>query len=325
MFGPAPTRRFSAADFAERERLNAWRELFGRTVVDLDLDPIGGGPFHAEATVCRLPGFGLLLGSTSAIELRHTRQLIRDDDLSFMIGPKGKWAASQLGRDTRLTSGDGVLMWNAEVGAMTLPSSMQFITFRVPLAAITPLVPDIGAVVARRIPRETEALRLLAGYIASLRDEDALATPELQNVVVTHVHDLLGVALGATRDAAQAASGRGVRAARLRTIKADILANFASGDLTIRAVAVRHNLTPRYIQLLFESDGTTFSEFLLAQRLMRAHRLLSDSRFDHRSITSVAFDVGIRDASYFGRLFRRRFGATPSELRNESLAARRGG
>jgi AraC-like DNA-binding protein len=300
--------------------LNAWRELFGRTVVNLDIDAIGDGPFDAEATACHLPGLGLLFGSTSAVDLHHTRELLKDDDLSFMIGPKGTWTASQRGRHALLASGDGVLMWNAEVGAMTLPSDMEFMTFRVPLTAITPLVPDVAAVVARRIPCTTEALRLLAGYLDGLRDGEALATPELQNLVVTHVHDLLGLALGATRDAAQAAIGRGMRAARLQAVKADILANLGRADLSVNEVAARHDLTPRYVQLLFESEGITFSEFLLVQRLMRAHRMLSDFRFGHRSITSVAFDVGIQDPSYFGRLFRRRFGLTPTDRRKQTTA-----
>jgi hypothetical protein len=95
------------------------------------------------------------------------------------------------------------------------------------------LVPDVAAVVARRIPCTTEALRLLAGYLDGLRDGEALATPELQNLVVTHVHDLLGLALGATRDAAQAAIGRGMRAARLQAVKADILANLGRADLSV--------------------------------------------------------------------------------------------
>jgi transcriptional regulator GlxA family with amidase domain len=60
------------------------------------------------------------------------------------------------------------------------------------------------------------------------------------------------------------------------------------------------------------------SEFVLGQRLIRAHRMLTDSRFAARSITSVAFDAGFGDVSYFNRSFRRRYGATPSDIRAEA-------
>src|SRR5262249_19632154 len=103
-------------------------------------------------------------------------------------------------------------------------------------------------------------------------------------------------------------------AARLRAIKSDIVENFARADLSIGEIAARHGLTPRYVQMLFESEGATFSEFLLEQRLACAHRMLTDVRFAERSITSVAFDAGFGDLSYFDRAFRRGYGATPSEV-----------
>ena len=58
-------------------------------------------------------------------------------------------------------------------------------------------------------------------------------TPELQQLAVTHVYDLLALALGATRDAAAIAVGRGVRAARLRSLKAFIRERFAHHALSI--------------------------------------------------------------------------------------------
>jgi methylphosphotriester-DNA--protein-cysteine methyltransferase len=70
-----------------------------------------------------------------------------------------------------------------------------------------------------------------------------------------------------------------------------------------------------------EREGLTFSAFILDRRLSRAHRFLSEPRLADRKISSVAFDVGFGDLSYFNRVFRRRYGATPSEIRR---AAKRG-
>ena len=86
----------------------------------------------------------------------------------------------------------------------------------------------------RRIPRETAALGLLKRYL-DLLGQEALATPELQHVAVSHIYDLAAVALGATRDAAEAAAGRGLAAARLTAIKADILRIQPIRPLTHRA------------------------------------------------------------------------------------------
>jgi AraC-like DNA-binding protein len=144
-------------------------------------------------------------------------------------------------------------------------------------------------------------------------------TPELQQIAVTHVYDLLALALGASRDAAQIAIGRGMRAARLHAIKTQISARLSDRELTVNTVASSHNITPRYVQMLFETEGITFSEYLLAQRLNSARRRLVDPRFADRTIAAIAFAAGFHDLSYFNRSFRRRFGVTPSDVR---MAAR---
>jgi AraC-like DNA-binding protein len=74
---------------------------------------------------------------------------------------------------------------------------------------------------------------------------------------------------------------------------------------------------------LLEGEGTSFSEFVLAQRLLRARRILTDPRMADHTIASIAYEVGFGDLSYFNRTFRRHYGASPSEVREE--ARRNGG
>jgi AraC-like DNA-binding protein len=314
-----PVFRFSTEAFPEHQRMAAWREIFGRTVVALDIEPLNPNEFHSEATVCQLPGLGVLFAASDAMHLSHTRELVRDGDLSFMAAPTCQCAASQLGRNPVLGPGDGVLMNNAEVGTMTLASASRFTTFRVPAAAIAPLVPDLGAAVARLIPAGNAALRLLVSYLASALDTEALVTPELQQLAVTHVCDLLAMTLGATRDATEIANARGVRAARLRATKAFVMQQLGRHELTTATVAAHLGVTPRYVNMLFETESESFSEFVLAQRLTRAHRMLADPRLAGRAIGAIAFDAGFADQSYFNRSFRRRFGMTPSEVRVQTL------
>jgi len=45
------------------------------------------------------------------------------------------------------------------------------------------------------------------------------------------------------------------------------------------------------------ATGTSFSRFLLAARLARVHRLLSDPSLAHRSISDVALAAGFSDLS----------------------------
>jgi AraC-like DNA-binding protein len=70
--------------------------------------------------------------------------------------------------------------------------------------------------------------------------------------------------------------------------------------------------------MLFDGDGTTFSEFVLLQRLNRAYRMLADPRFSDRTVGSLASEAGFGDLSYFNRSFRRVYGMTPSDVRANS-------
>ena len=118
-----------------------------------------------------------------------------------------------------------------------------------------------------------------------------------------------------TRDAAELAEGCGLRAARLHAIKQDIAKHLSQPGLSITALALRHGCTPRFIQRLFEREGTSFTDYVLTQRLACAHRLLTDLRHAGEKISTIAFDAGFGDVSYFNRAFRQRYGDTPSAIR----------
>jgi hypothetical protein len=79
--------------------------------------------------------------------------------------------------------GEGILMSNADVGSMTLSAS-RFAAFSVPRAAVAALVPDVGDAIARSIPANNPALRLLLGYLATANDVQGLITPELQRLAL---------------------------------------------------------------------------------------------------------------------------------------------
>lgn len=309
--------RFSTDDLPPQDRVGFWREAFGREVLRLDIEPLPGAPFRSDLTVCSLPGLTLVSTIMSGAREQRTRELIADgnDAIGLAVNLSGPFIVSRQGRDTALGEGDAILASCAEPGTFTRPALGRAIGLCIPRAALAALAPNVEDMLAHAIPRGSGALRLLSNYIAALIDDPALATPEVQRLAVIHIHDLLALTLGATRDVAALAIGRGARAARLRAVKADIGRNIGFHDLTLDALAMRHRISPRYIQRLFADEGTSFTDFVLGQRLARAHRLLGDPRHCARTISAIAFEAGFNDLSYFNRTFRRRYGLTPSEAR----------
>jgi hypothetical protein len=70
--------------------------------------------------------------------------------------------------------------------------------------------------------------------------------PGFGYAISAHILDLLALTIGVDRDVAAQAGARGVRAARLQAIKADVWSRLRDGELSLAAVAARHGVTPRY-------------------------------------------------------------------------------
>src|SRR5262249_44190507 len=152
------------------------------------------------------------------------------------------------------------------------------LVLRVPRPVLAPRLAQGQDGFLRLIPRGSPALGMLTKYLEVAWEERTLATPDLHGPVVSHLHDLMAVSIGATRDAEYIAQGGGRGAARLHAIKQDISGNLARLDLSVAAVARRHRCAARSVQRMFEDEGTTFSDHVLGVRLAQAYRILIDAR-----------------------------------------------
>jgi AraC-like DNA-binding protein len=315
--------RFTTDDLPPHERVAAVREMHERSTLPVKpepMDPVPDQPVRVNITQWALPGLGIMSGVLCGL-----RQHIKPErsaptgtnDVFLTLSMAGTSVYSQRSDQVVLRDGDGFLAVRGARGfTIARPKPVRFIGLRFPLAALSPLAPDLDLSEVRVIPHGTAGLKLLRKYLDAIGEEGALATVELQRVAVSHIYDLAAVTLGTTTDGAELARMRGVRAARLQAIKADITAHLDDGNLSVAAVAARHRVTLRYLQKLFEADGGSFSEFVVCQRLANAYRMLANPLHSHRAISNIAYDVGFNDLSYFNRAFRRRYGSTPSDVRH---------
>ena len=317
--GPGPI-RFSLDGVTERERPAVYREFFGRSVCRFDIEPLPDVPFDADVTLHSLPGLQLFSGRVHGSRNGRTPGLLADgtDHVALVVNLGGPYLATQGGEEIVLGDGEATLVSEAEPFGLTHRPPGGLLVLRIPRVRLASLVRGLEDRVLMRIPHTVSALKLLTGYVKIAWDAETIEGRALQHVVVTHIHDLVAIAVGATRDAAEMAESRGLRAARLHVIKEEIGRELGEPDLSVGALAFRHGCTPRFIQRLFEDQGTTFTEYVLEERLARAYRTLVDPRRAGEKISTIALDAGFSDVSYFNRAFRRRYGETPSGVRAES-------
>jgi AraC-like DNA-binding protein len=308
-----------AADTVRVQARNrAVQSLHERGVTWVSFKPMPDLACGIDFTLRKFADLGLLSGSVQGVRHEHARRDSGDgdDDFSFHINVTGVSQVCGPRGETMLRDGDGMLLRYSVSRTISRPEPVDHRVIRLPRAALGPLVRNIDDAVLVTIPRGTGMLRPLKGYVDAVFGDPALAMTDMRRLVVAQLCDLVAVTLGATRDAVAVAEGRGVRAARLNAVKSDIEARLALSDLSPDSVAKRQRVSDSYIRKLFAREGTSFSEYLLTRRLVRAHRMLTDRRWARLGIASIAYDVGFGDLSYFNRAFKRCYGATPSEVRD---------
>jgi AraC-like DNA-binding protein len=314
--------RFSTDDLPDRDRHAFVREVLGRQILGAEITALTDGPVCSHFALTALPGLFFTSGENSGFRLERTRRDLADgkDDLFLSIQTAGVTIASQLGRERTFCPGEVTLLSGAETGFAAFPSASRLVSIALSRAALAPLVPGLDDALMRPLPSGSEALRLLASYLHELENGYALAVPELRRVVVGHVYDLAALVIGPGRDAAEAASARGLRAARVREILAVIRAGFPDPAFSLHRVARKVSLSPRYVQDLLHETGASFTELVLRLRLEKAQTMLADPRNDRMKIIEVAYACGFNEVSYFNRSFRRQFGASPTALRANGSA-----
>jgi AraC-like DNA-binding protein len=252
----------------------------------------------------------------------RTRELARDhqEGIELFVPIDAEATISQRGKEMRLGPSDAALLRCHDPCFGHFSRGTHFFNVAIPAGVLAPMICDGNSLMPTVIPSGNPALRLLLDYVRVLDLNNHLADNEQRHAIAAHIRDLVALTIGATRDTAAIAAGRGMRAARLRAIKTDIKANLHRRGLLLNAVAARHGISPIYVRKLFNDESTSFSAFVLDARLARAHRMLSDPRFIDRAVSTVAFECGFGDLSYFNRAFRRRYQASPSEIRDLSRA-----
>jgi AraC-like DNA-binding protein len=309
--------RFASDDVPEHERVAFVREVYGRAVVKHDIEPQPGSAFYWRSTLWQLPGLAVASTACSRVHTRRTAAQIERDDLVINVTVAGKRVVRQRGREAVCAPGEAALTRSREIASCDCAPDSRLLNLRIPVEALGARLRDLDALLARTFPADTGGLALLIRYAEMLQHDDedaAFAGAEARGLAVAHVYDLVALLLG--RPAAEHAPAGGVAAARLRAIKSDIQRSAHDHELSVDAIAARHGVSPRYVRKLFAGEHLTYSSFVLAQRLDRAHRLLTDPGGAPSRIGAIALACGFGDLSYFNRVFRRQFGATPSQIRD---------
>lgn len=302
-----------------RNRLALLRDFLARELMGIDIAPQGAnaGGFTVTVNALVLPGIRIVEGVSDPLTCERRTAMLADGQDDFMLDVmtapfhltlENRW-------EVEVNAGDG-LLYPLDRPWRMVHDRADVRCLRLSRALLARHIPDLDSLPFRVLRREDGLLGLLMGYAdlvfkGGTGQDAALAAAMSRHLVELAVH-----ACGKDGAKAMAPETRQtVAAMRLELLKAEIERSLDDHGLSVVRLAKRHKVTPRYIQMLFSDNGTTFTDFLRQQRLARVYRQLTDPQHAGSSIANLAYDSGFADLSHFNRAFRTRFGATPTEIR----------
>ncbi|MGY1812002.1 helix-turn-helix domain-containing protein [Blastococcus sp. SYSU D00820] len=110
-------------------------------------------------------------------------------------------------------------------------------------------------------------------------------------------------------------TGSPVSATRLLAAQAYVDEHLQDPGLCTEAVARAVGVTARHLNRAFATEGTTVAQYVQGRRLDRAAAELADPASAGLRVADVAFRWGFASQAHFTRLFRARFGCTPTDVR----------
>lgn len=296
--------------------LTTFREQICRHLFKVDFKIASEAPFSASIeTLAGAPEGMCIRCRHSPGAMFRDRELVKDgvDSVSLIFVERGVGRFEQLGRELNVRQGGAALVRNYEpaaVGSHRPVSCVAVTLLSDKLRSADISTPDQ---LFARPWAETPALKLLRSYIGCLSNIEA--SPEIAEAAGRHMVELVRIAAA---EAETQPAHEELWQVRLAVALQTIARRFRDPDFDEQAAAAEQGISTRHLQKIFERACTRFTDCLNEARLEAAHRDILDPRYSEATILRIAMDVGYCDVSYFNRLFVRRYGETPSQIRKRS-------
>lgn len=290
------------------DTIGAWRDALAEAFVRLETDA-GDADFKGLITQTPEVG-GARLSNIQATPHRVQRlaEHLQSDcrDVVFVnLQVAGVALIEQAGHAVSSQPCDLTLTDTRVPYTYSHPRPLQVISFAVPSERLGAALLERRRVALSRSPVGRELAQSLAALARAALSEPSTAAVDLM------FHQMIGLVRLACEIDLQPEAPR--ESHRLQTVLSHIERHFSDPDLTAQSLADAHGISARYVHRLVAPTGRSVAERITARRLEEVARVLV-SQGKTSSIAQLAYGAGFRDLSHFNRSFRRRFGATPSEM-----------
>jgi AraC-like DNA-binding protein len=301
---------------APEDQFGAWRESIS---VVFDVEPLAGYQrergFAASVRAYHLGGLLVSQVDFEGQQFVRDRQraaidgldhyLVQLYDSGGLIGAAGE-------RVRLLRPGDVQILDLSQHNATEAAASgtVAIVVLRDTLRRALPDIDDLHALVLRG---DSAVGGLLGDYMISLlKRADLIDLADAGNVAQATT-DMIAACFHSTAET-RARARNAIESAMLDRLRRHIVAHLESPALTARALCAHFRISRTQLYRLFEPLGGV-ANYIQEQRLRQAHATLCNPAHDHSRIYEIAFALGFSSEAHFSRVFRVRYGLSPSDVR----------
>lgn len=298
-----------------------WRDLICDVFVQLECGNVGP-EFFGSIEETQISDVQLSrVRSAQHDVLRSKRQIAKSTDDFFLISLQmaGRGVVEQDGRTAVLNPGDFVMYDSTRRYELRFRDRFEQLVLKAPRSMLRNRLAFPERLTGKRIRSSAGMARVAVEFVCSVANQvDALDPHEVERIS-HNVIDVMSAALGHSL-INEPVSYTTSQAAQLIRIKVYILDNLRDPNLTRDEVAAANGISARYLNKLFESEQTNVMLWIRNQRFDRIARDLADPELFGRSISEIAYGWGLNSIPHFCRVFRQKYGLTPSAYRSRAAA-----
>ena len=299
---------------ARPEALDQWREWAANTIAPLEVEVFDPNDFAARWTSFGMGQLRILHLHAPAQRVTRTGQEgtagRAAPTIQLVYARQGTLRTTMAGRRFDVEPGQFVLLDNRRFYQMEMATPHECLDVMMPQAWVEKHLPDPGALQGRSFDVRSGWGAPMGSFLETMM-EGIDKAPLPRPLLAEQFGSLLALATGYL----EPGDGTRHRGQLARRILRRIESEYADPDLSPERVAKACGISKRYLQTLLAGSGTSFVQELNAMRLDRASDMLVDPRAKGLAVSDIAYRTGFLDPGYFTRLFRKRFGITPSQWR----------
>lgn len=302
--------------------LDGWRDFMSRRYPGADVASAGIGrsfrTCYRSWQFCSLEFAEIRSASRQSVQVLLPEPAA-PDSYYLPLQLKGRFSSGQLGREVCGGERSMLLLDSHQAHWREFGADSCLLNVRLPKPMVERHLIDPRAVCMRPVDATSGEGALVWDFVNGLwsrRSELAMAgVPALADALARMVAGLFGGLRDLGLDDSQRVSSQ------RRRVLDYIAAHLDDPRLDVQSVARASGISARYVHLLMHRTGRTFSRYVLEHRLERCRSAL-EIRSGRGTITDIAFRWGFNDVSHFSRVFRRRYGVSPREIRDRDKTGR---